>query len=307
MSTKSEQSEHKGALFLCVAILCFGSVPVFLKHFTAYLDAWTVNGIRYGVAALFWLPFVLRNHRKVPAGRNVWRDALLPALFNTAAQVGWAIAPYHNDAGVIGFVIRSAFLFSTLFGCWFLPSERTIVRRPLFWMGAGGIAAGLIVMYGGSLQQGSTSPLGMTILLATAVAWAMYGVSVRRHMQGYGVRISFGVISLYTTLALWVFMLLFGNWKQAAELSPQTWAMLALSAMLGIAFSHVSMYLAIHILGPVITEGGLALQPFVTALAAALALGEHLGLAGWLGGCLLAASCFCLISVKRFSKPREKT
>jgi len=31
---------------LGLSVLCFSSVPLFLKHFTGFLDAWTVNGIR---------------------------------------------------------------------------------------------------------------------------------------------------------------------------------------------------------------------------------------------------------------------
>ncbi len=297
--------ERNGILFLTAAVLCFSSVPVMLKYFTAYLDAWTVNGIRYAVAMLFWLPFVIRRQRAGTGCGGVWRAAILPAAVNTVAQIGWALAPYHNDAAFIGFVCRSSFLFSTVFGFWLLPGERAVARRPLFWVGACGIGVGLLVMYGDGLQRQSTSPLGMAILLVTALCWGLYGVFVRRNLGRYDARLSFGVISLYTTAALWVAMFLFGDWRELGQVRSPLWVLLVVSAMLGITFSHVLLYRAIHALGPVVSEGGLAFAPFVTASVAALVLGEGLGAFGWMGGLILAASCVCLVSSKWRQRRRE--
>jgi len=288
------------------AVFCYASVPLFLKYFTGFLDAWTVNGIRYSVAALFWLPFILHNHGRAPEGRNVWRDAVPPAVANTIGQVSWALAPYHNDAVFIGFVIRSSFLFAMIFGFAFLPDERTIARRPSFWVGAVGILAGLIAMYCGGLRHGGTSPLGMMILVATSVCWGLYAVSVRRYMAGYSARLSFGVISLYTSASLLVLMFLFGNWRRSFELVPVHWLLLVVSAFIGIAFSHVLLYRSIHALGAVVTQGGVSIQPFLTALGASLILGERLAFIQWLGGLILAASCFCLLFAKGLGRPRMR-
>lgn len=295
-----DQSRARGGgAFLLAAIFSFASVPLFLKYFTGILDAWTVNGVRYGVAAVFWLPLVLATHSKTEAGRNVWRAALLPALVNTAAQIGWALAPYHNDAGFIGFTIRSSFLFSTVFGFWLLPGERATVRRPAFWLGAAAIGVGIVAMYRAGLDRGGTSPLGLLILVCTAVGWGVYGVLVRRCMSGFGVRLSFGVVSLYTAVALGVLMLIVGDWGRLADVAARDWSLLIVSALVGIALSHVLLYRAIHGLGPVLTEGGMAVQPFMTALGAAVLLRERLSAGQWVGGAILAAGCLVLVSLKR--------
>jgi drug/metabolite transporter (DMT)-like permease len=73
-------------LALLVSILSWSSIPLFLKYFTASLDAWTVNGIRSGIAALLLLPAL----RTIPAAVNrrvFWRRALVPALVNSVGQV----------------------------------------------------------------------------------------------------------------------------------------------------------------------------------------------------------------------------
>ena len=37
---------------LAVAVGAFGSVPVFVRYFAWHLDAWTVNGVRYGLVVV---------------------------------------------------------------------------------------------------------------------------------------------------------------------------------------------------------------------------------------------------------------
>jgi len=303
------QAQHaqfrKGVTFLAAAIAAFASIPIFLKHFTGFLDAWTVNGIRYGVATCVWLPVVLRHVRseRADAGGNVWAAALVPALVNVVMQIGWAFAPYHNDAVLIGFVIRCSFLFSILFGFCLLPQERGAMRSPLFWTGSVGIVLGLLVMYGEGLRAGGTSPLGLFIILGTAALWGLYGVLVRRRMKAFGARLSFGVISVYTAAVLCGLMFAFGDWRAAARVALADWGLLTVSAVVGIAVSHVIFYRAVHTLGPVVTEGGLCVLPFATALGAYVFLGERLTPPQWLGGVVIAGSCLVLVLSKRMEAP----
>lgn len=53
------RADWNGVLCLTGSVLAFGSVPLFLRHFSSHLDAWTVNGVRYATAALIWLPVIL--------------------------------------------------------------------------------------------------------------------------------------------------------------------------------------------------------------------------------------------------------
>ena len=62
-------------------------MPVFLKYFTDFIDAWTANGVRYGFSALILAPYLLLNLRQVPPGTNIWRDALVPSIVNMVGQV----------------------------------------------------------------------------------------------------------------------------------------------------------------------------------------------------------------------------
>lgn len=285
-------------LSLGTAILFWSSVPLLLRHFTTLMDAWTVNGLRYFFAALFWLPFVLRHRREVPPGRNIWKDALPPTAVHVIGQMLFGLTPYFNSATVMNFVSRTSFLFVTLFGLSFLPGERPLARRPLFWIGALGTAAGLVTMYRGGLGTTSTSAVGMLLLVVTSSLWGLYSVFVRKYMSGYSVRLSFGVISLYAAPFLLGLMFAVGHWQAALRLSLFHWVLVWISAIAGIALGHTFFYRAIHALGPITSEGTLLLIPFVTAVLALVTLHEHLSRLQWIGGVILVFGCLLLILAK---------
>ncbi len=285
-------------LALAGVILFWSCAPIVLKYFTGVLDAWTVNGLRYVFTALFWLPVVAREHRlaRDPA---LWRAAWLPALCHMLGQAGWGLAPYYNDASVMNFVSRLGFLLTAVVGFIFLRSERALARKPLFWLGSAGTVAGLLVLFHGGTGVGSTSPFGMGILIWTSLCWSLYAVHVRLRMARYPARLAFGVISLMVVPGMLVFMFSLGDWRAAAHLSGPQWLLLAISAWLGIALGHVLYYKAVHTLGPIVSEGTLAVVPFLTALLAHHILGEHMVPAQWLGGSLLVIATLFLLSSRR--------
>lgn len=290
---------QRALLALLGVILFWSSAPIILKHFTGILDAWTVNGLRYLFTALFWLPVVVRTYRSPAPVRGVVRAAWLPALFHLIGQTGWGLSPYYNDASVMNFVSRIGFLMTAVAGFIFLRSERGLIRRPLFWLGVVFSLAGLLAMFRGGAPAGGTSPLGMGILIWTSLCWSLYAVHVRLRMAAYPARLAFGVVSLLVCPGMMILMFSLGDWRAAAHLDLLQWSLLALSAWLGIAGGHVLYYKAMHELGPVVSEGSLAIIPFATALLAHLILNESMVPAQWLGGILLVASTIFLLKARQ--------
>ena len=288
---------------LVTNVLIWSSMPLFLKHFTHILDAWTVNGTRYTVAVLFWLPAVLWSYRTKIRGTGILRAAILPAVFHAGGQICWALSPYYNDASVMHFIARASFLFVMLFGFLLLAEERVLMRRPLFWIGAAGTITGVFFMYVGGVGTGSITPVGMVLLLATAACWALYGIMIKRCMHAYSVRMSFGVISIYTVPVLWVLMFAFGDWRQLADVGPNDWALLVFSGLGGIALCHVLLYVVIRHLGPIITDGTFQLIPFLTVLGAWLLFEERMSVMQWAGGILLVAAAYFFIMTRHEYPP----
>ncbi|MFH0879551.1 MAG: DMT family transporter [Lentisphaerota bacterium] len=285
-------------LSLGVSVLFWSSVPLLLKYFTHHLDPWTVNGMRYLFAAFFWLPYVLRHLSDAPPGSHVWRDALPPALVHMVGQVFFGLTPYFNDATIINFVSRIAFLFTTLFGFGLLKDERPLGRQPFFWIGFAFTVVGLAIMFDGSAGTKTTSPAGMLFLVAAALCWGLYSVLVRRGMRPYTIPLSFGVISLCAAPGLIVLMFLAGDWRRIFELGLMQWILLWVSAVAGIALGHTFFYRALRALGPVASEGGLLLIPFITAVLAFFILGEHMNAVQWTGGVILVLGSLLLFLAK---------
>ena len=306
-----ESRNERSIAIVCIvaAMCCYAVIPIFLRHFTKYLDPWTVNGVRYSVSALFWLPYVTvymqrRRHLPAPArpaGRSIWLDALPPAAVNLIGQVGWGLCPYYpgNDPATIAFTIRLSFLFTMLFGFALIPAERPLMKRPLFLCGAAVCLAGLFMMFAQGLAEGGLGSLpGTIILAATTIFWGAYSVSIRRYMGGYPIRAAFGVVGLYTAVALVILMLILGKPGRLADMPAGTWGLLILSAFIGIAFGHVLYYRAIHHLGPIISSGVLLAAPFLTLLGAWIMLGERMGDLQRVGGVTIIAGGICLLKAK---------
>lgn len=289
---------QKGYLFAFAALLCYSTVPLFLKFLAGHLDAWTVNAMRYSIAALVWLPFVLRGHKKVPEGRNVWLDACIPTFVNIFGQTLWAFAPYYTDASVIAFVIRLNFLFAIIFGFWLLPEERSLSKFSLFWFGVSTSFIGIVIMYMEGLHKVGSSFLGLSIVVSASLFWGIYGVVIKKKMSGYSSILSFGVVSLYTSTILILSMLVFGQPRTVLSLNWDVLSILVVSAIFGIAFSHVLIYKAIHILGPVTTNGSTLFGPFVTALFAYFIFSEKMTLYEWIGGVTLVLGSYLLLRAK---------
>jgi len=283
---------------LLVSILSWSSIPLFLKYFTVSLDAWTVNGVRYGIATLLMLPAL----KTLPATLNrkdFWRNALVPALINGIGQVGWALIPYYVTASVMGFGIRASFFFTIIGSLWLLPEERYLLVSFSFWAGSTLCVVGVSALFWGSLRQASASIPGLLILLGAAAVWGFYGISVRKFMRGYPPHCSFAAISLYTAGLVISLMLIFGRFSRLMELAPRSLGLLAFSAVFGIALAHVLMYYVLDHLGAIVESGAEMLSPFLTFYGAALIFGERLSMLQWAGGFGVISGCLLMIYAYR--------
>ena len=302
MNRRESGLDMLAVMCLVVAICFYGSVPLFLRYFSTKLDPWTVNGFRYAIAAIIWLPAVVVLRKKVPAGRSVWKDALVPASINIGGQMLWSFLPYppfDNDASVTGFAVRSSFLFTILFGFCISKSERFLAGRKIFWVGVAISIAGLVLLSMESLSGKNSTPLGMFMIILTAVFWGAYGVAVHSRMKSYSPFLSFGVISLYTACSLMACMLIKGQPSDLAGLAGGDLLLLVGSAVFGIAFSHVLLYKAIKSLGPIVTSGGTMAAPFITVVGAMLFLNETMTGMQWVGGVLVVISGVLLVMGRR--------
>ncbi len=288
------------AAFVLV-VLSWASMPLFMKYFTGFMDGWTMNGLRYSTVLIIWSPYLLLKWRQKQFTPGIFRDARYPALAHLFGQVCWGLAPYFNDANMMHFIGRSTFLFMILFSFLILHEERRLIGRPVFWIGVFATISGVVLMYIGGARVGSTSPLGVLLLLGAGAGWAAYGVAIKKCMGAHSSRLSFGVIGLYTLPGIWLLMFVFGDWRVMADFDLPLWGWIALSGILGIALAHVLLYVVIKRYGPIVSDGVFQLIPFVTVVGAYLLFGETMTWLQWLGGFVLIGAISALLKAKRQS------
>lgn len=257
-----------GTLTILLTLLGWSSVPLFINHFVGLIDVWTSNGWRYGFSALLWAPVLLVGwqRRNLPAG--LWRAALVPSLFNAVGQVAFAWAHYKIDPGLLTFGLRLQIVFVAVGAAVLFPAERRVIRT-------GGFLAGLVLVFGGTLgtvflDDGfgeRATALGVFMAVFSGICFAAYGLSVRSCMRGINPLVAFAAISQYTAAAMVGLMLAVGEdaGAGALRLSGGQFALLLLSAVIGIALGHVFYYISIARLGVAVSAGVIQLQPVLVA------------------------------------------
>lgn len=285
----------RAALCLVATILCWASVPVFLRELALSVDAWAANALRYPLAAALYWPFLILAFRSGKLEAGLFLRALVPAAVTFAGQILWALAPYYLEATMISFLVQTSLVWGLVAAMVFFPDERGLLRRRRFYAGLALAAAGAaaLAISRGALEARGTRT-GLAIILATGFFFGLYAVSVRYFMRRDSPLLAFGVVAQYVSAGSVALFLLFGSAAPIAALSLKGWGVMAASSVLGIALAHLFLYTAVQRVGAAISQGVSLVTPFLTFVLAALAHGERLtgpqlafGAAMVLGGALL--------------------
>jgi drug/metabolite transporter (DMT)-like permease len=221
---------------------------------------------------------------------------LVPSLFNCVAQVCFAWAPYFINPGLLTFLLRLQILFVAAGAYILFPVERPVMRTLRYRIGLIVVFLGSVgtVLLRGEIPRGGTA-FGVLLGFLSGVLYGGYALSVRRNMRGVHSVVAFAAISQYTALGMVGLMLAFGQdyGRRAWMLSQGQFALLVVSAFVGIALGHVFYYIAIARLGVAVSSGIIQLQPFFVGVASYFLFDERLTTAQWLSG--VAAMCGAVI------------
>lgn len=298
--TQTPPSAASGTLCVIATLICWSVVPLFLFHFAEYIDVWTSNGWRYAVAAVFWLPVLLVGSRQ-STSPGLWRASLVPSVFNILGQVCFAMAHYHIDPGLVTFGLRFQIVCVTIGAALLFPNERAAIRRPLFLLGLVMVIGGTVSTIWNDADFGNPqNTFGVVLALAAGAFFAGYSISVRKCLSGRPPIVAFAAISQITALVMIGLMLVYGERSGLAvfDMSGSNLVLLAVSAIIGIAFGHVLFYISMARLGVAAASGVLQLQPFGTAIGATIFFHEPLAISQWVGGTVAVAGAMVILSVQ---------
>ncbi len=287
-------------------LFAWSMAPLLVKYFTGHIDLWTSNGWRYATAALLWLPVLLWLISRGRVDRTIWRNALVPAAFNTLGQVCFVAAFYQTGAAMVTFGLRIHIVFVALGAALLFPAERALVRSPIFMIAAGGVLLGTAMVaafhpefHGG--DHAAATLRGIVLSIVAGFGFAGYALAVRRFMRSYHAITSFAVISQYTASAMVALMLFASPDHGAGALTLGPWLFVALivSAIIPIALAHVAYYTSINRLGVALTSGLVQLQPFCVAAVSVPLLGEKLLLPQWIGGAIAVGGAVAMLRAQQ--------
>jgi len=278
----------------CVGTLAFwSSGPIFITYLTGYLDSWTQNVLRYSVACLFWLPFLLFSIRTKRFDTRTWRRAIVPAVANVIMQSLYAAAFYYIGPAFMVLLSKSSIVWVASFSIIFFAEERGLVKSKCFWLGLVLSLFGVFgVLYFKSRPVGITAAgtiTGIVLTLAQAFMWAVYTLSVRAAFRDIDSRSGFSVISIYTVAGLAVFAVLFGKPGDIAQMNSGAWLSIVISGVLCIALAHTLYYAAMRRIGATIPAIVVLAQPFIVFAISHVVFGESLNIFQVLFGLVLLA------------------
>jgi len=277
------------ATFACLGALTFWSLgPIFIKYLTGYVDSWTQNLLRYSVACLFWLPFLVLSVTTKRIDHRVWRRAILPAIANILMQSLWASAFYYIGPAFMVLQTKTNIIWITGFSLMFFSDERALVKSKRFWTGLTLSVVGLIgVMYNEVNLAETRIITGIIITQAFAFMWGVYTLSVKIAFKDIDSRSGFSVTSIYTVAGLAVAALLFGKMETAAQLGAWQWACIVISGIASIALAHTLYYAAIRRIGATIPALVILAQPFTVLAISYVVFGESMNIFQLLFGVVL--------------------
>ena len=296
--------DGRGTLALLGAMGCMIAVPLLLRYLTVHVDVWWQNALRFSVAVLFWLPFLIGRARRGQVDRRVWTLALIPLAGNLGQQILYAATVYYIQPALMSLLLKSSVVWIMVFSMALFPDERALARSPRLWLGlllcAGGIL-GVTLFKEGLSTRGTL--IGVAMALVSALCWGVYSVTARLAFRDIDSRLAFSVLSLYTTVVLLVLAFVFGDASAIARLSAPALGAIVGSAILGIALGHVFYYTAVKRIGGTISSlVGLA-GPFLVLAVSYLAFGETLNARQWVSGLVLVVgAAVALLSQKHLGR-----
>lgn len=315
-----------GLLTIALTLLGWSSVPLFLRDFTKDIDAWTANGWRYGFSALIWLPVLMIGARRGTLSKGLFRAAIVPSIFNILGQACFAWAPYFIKPGLMTFGLRTQILFVAVGAYMMFPSERRVLRSGVFIFSLVSVFVGAMgtllltaaeagphtasdpvtpTLLGYVLTDAQATLFGGALAVVSGALYAGYALSVKKYMQGVHPVTAFAAICQYTGIGMLVLMfpLARNAGMDVLGLSWDRLAMLALSAIIGIALGHVFYYISIARLGIALSSGIIQLQPLIVAVASTYLLRarfqEELGLSQWLCGFAAVGGAILMLLVQK--------
>ncbi|MBN1787266.1 MAG: DMT family transporter [Sedimentisphaerales bacterium] len=290
MKTDHSKFDITATAYSLGALACWIIGPLCIKQLSGWLDFWTQNMLRYLFAAFLLLPFLLVSIKQKKVDRLIWKNALIITIPNIFMQSLWAAGFYYINPALLTLIAKSSILWTILFSMVFFLDERNLLKSTRFWTASAAMIIGLtgVTVLNPTFTTKATL-IGLVFVFSASFAWSIYTVGIKALLANYDSRVSFAIVSLYTTVALTIVAVLFGKPSDCLSMPPAGWLVIIFSACTSLALSHSFYYAAIKRIGATIPSLVTLAQPFLVLVVSRILFAETLTPAQWVCGIILVA------------------
>jgi len=278
----------RGAVFGLAAVSIWSGWIVAARHgLKTTLTPWDITAIRFGVAGLIVLPYLLRKGLAIDRLGWIGLAAILlggGAPMVLLANAGLLYAPSAHAGALFPGVMP---LQVSILAALVISEPFTGPRRIGFALILAG-ALGIVWGAGGTI--GSYQNIGHAFFLASGLLWACYTVAMRMaRLEGLHAAAIAAAGALFTYVPLYAFV-------TGASLTHAPWRDVALQGVVqGLLTAVISLLLygrAVSILGASSGAAFAALCPAMTALFAIPVLGEWPTMIDWIAIALISVGVY---------------
>jgi drug/metabolite transporter (DMT)-like permease len=287
--SKPTTSEYvRGLLYGIAAVGIWASWIVAVRFgIRTSLKPWDIVAIRFGVAGLILLPYLLKKGLAVDRLGWVGLAAILlgggaPMVF--VSYGGLLFAPAAHAASLYTALIP---LYVAILAAVVLGEAFTVAKR----IGLALIVPGVLtIVWGAGGTIGSRQNIGHAMFIGAGMLWACYVVAMRKaRLAGLHAAAIAAVGSLITYVP--VYVIIFGT-----SLFNAPWRDLALQAFVhGLLVAVISFFCigrAVSILGASNGSAFAALAPAITAILAIPTLGEWPAMSDWIAMLMISGGVY---------------
>lgn len=253
---------------------------------------------RFAVPALLLLPLAMRRWRRLLAVNPVWLVGMAVGAglpFFLISAVAMQTAPVAHGSTLIP---GTAPLFVTALAV-------LVFKQPWSGLRATGLLAVLVgigcLMLTAWIEPGRDLWLAQLMLLFAGLMWALFTISLRQ--SGLGPMEAAAVVTLPSTAALLLYMLVTGSGLQIDSLPAQQWLLQLVVQGLAVGLGAGFLYgFAVRTLGAETTSAMGSLTPVVATLAALSFFQESIEMSTLVGLSLVTLGVVCasgLLNPKR--------
>ena len=288
MSNERDGTQYlRGALYGLAAVSIWsGWIVVARLGLRTSLTPWDIAALRFGVAGLLLLPYVISKGLAID---RLGLVGLVAIVLGGAAPVflansGLLFAPAAHAGALFPGVMP---LMVAVLAALLLREEFTTAKKIGFALILPGVAA---IAWGSGGEFGSWQNVGHGLFLGAGLAWAFYTVAMRKaRLDGLHAAAISAVGSMLLYLPIFAVM-------PETTLAGAPWSDMALQAFVqGVLTAILSLLLygrAVSILGASSGAAFAALCPAMTALLGIPILGEWPMLTDWMAISLISAGVY---------------